>query len=101
MVEQLHIELLDLGEVEMGGRAAEGRQVEALGQLGEAGLGLDRLRRAETGEQRIERHRLDPGVAQGIDPGRAEPLGELSLRRDQQRLVREAGRGRPQRGEHL
>ena len=42
-----------------------------------------------------------PGVAQLVDPRRAEPLGQLALRRDQQRFVGEGGRGGAERGEHL
>ena len=59
MVEQLGVELLDLGQVEMRRRAAEMREVEAVGELVEAGDRLDRLRGAEPREQRQQGHRLD------------------------------------------
>ena len=101
VVEQFHVELLNLGDVEMRRGAAEGGEVEALGQFGEASAGLNRLRGAEAREQRVERHRLDPRITQFIDPRRAEPLGQFAFCGDQQSGVRQLWQSGAERGEHL
>ena len=64
-------------------------------------LGLDRLRGAEAGEQRQQGERLDPRLAQGVDPGRAEALGQLAFGRDEQGFVGEVRRRAAERFEHL
>ena len=100
-MEQFGVELLDLGEVEVRRGAAEGRKVEPFGERGEAGPGLDRLRGAEAGEQREQGERLDPGLAQRVDPGRAEALGQFAFGGDEQGFVGEVRRRAAERFEHL
>ena len=95
LVEQARVDELDLVRVEMGWRPAEGREVEAFGELVERGDRLDRLRSADSGEHVEQRHWLDPFVAQMLGAVRAEPLRELALGGDQQRLVRELRRLAP------
>ncbi len=87
--------------VEPGRRAAEGGEIEALDQRRHVGERLDRQAGADPRQLGDQSGRLDPRLAHRLDAERAEPLGELALRADQQRLVREGGRRRAERLEHL
>ena len=60
--------------VEARRRTAEASEVEGVKQLVHGRDRLDRIARADPGEQREQRQRLDPGLAEGIATERAEPL---------------------------
>ena len=62
---------------------------------------LDRQAGADPRQLRHQGSGLDPRLAHRLDAERAEPLRELALRADQQRLVGEGRRRRAQRREHL
>ena len=101
LVEDRGVEAGQLLLVEARRGAAEIGKVEPLHQRLPRGDRLDRPGGAEPGKQRRQGLRLDPALAQGVAVQRAEALGQLAFRPDQQRLVREARRSGPQSGEHL
>ncbi len=101
LVDDRGIEPLELGLVEPRGGASEMGEVERLDQHAAIGDRLDRLRRPQPREQRDHRLRLDPLLVKGIGAQRAQPLRQFALAPDQQRLMREARRRAPERGEHL
>ena len=100
-MEQARIDQLDLVRVEMRRRAAERREVEVAASSSSAGDRLDRLRRADPRQHVEQRHRLDPFLAQMLGAVGAEPLRQLALGGDEQRLVRELRRLGAERLEHL
>ena len=85
----------------MGRGSPECGEIEPVRELFQADERLDRLRRADPREHVEQRHRLDTLGAKVLGAVRAEPLRELALGRDQQRLVREPRRLGPERLEHL
>ena len=90
LVDDPRVELRELGLVEPRRRAAEAGEVEARDQRRGIGERLDRIAGPDPREQRDQRLRLDPGLAEMIDAERAEPLRQLAFAAGQQRLVREA-----------
>ena len=82
-------------------RAAKAGKVKANGNLVHVQRRIDRVRRAEPGEQGDQGFGFDPLFAQGGNAQRAEPLGQLALGADQQRFMGEARRLCAQCGEHL
>jgi len=101
LMEDPRVELSELGFVEPGGRAAESREIERRQQRRGIGLRLDRFAGTKPGEQRHDRLRLDPRVAEMIGAERAEALGKLAFRSGQQRFMREGRRRGAERVEHL
>ena len=77
------------------------REVEAVDQRLERRHRLDRQRGADPRQLGEQCDRLDPRLAHRLDAERAEPLGKLAFRSDQQGLMGEGRRRRAERLEHL
>ncbi len=107
LVDQRGVDPLQFGFVELRRGTAEGRQVEGFEQRAPVGDRLDRKRRAQPREQRDDRLRLEPALAEGVAAQRTEPFRQFAFLADQQRLMREPGHLRrtiargDKRAEHL
>ena len=100
-MDDARVERLQLGEVETRRGAAEAAEIERVDQRRRIDERLDGQAGADPGQLGDQSLRLDPRLAQRLDAERAEPLRELALRADQQGLMRESGRRRAERLEHL
>src|SRR5919109_879815 len=98
----MRVEPLELSEIESRGGAGDLAEIEARGQLVEAAVGLDGLRRADERGVAHDRHRLQSRLTQGPDRQMTEPLRKrLALRIDEQAMVGKARWRRPERLEQL
>ena len=91
-VDDRGVDPVQFGLVEARRGAAETGEIERGGERAGIERGIDRIGGAQPREQRNQRLGLDPRLAQLRHAERAEPLGQLALRADQQRLMREARR---------
>src|SRR3546814_1625916 len=88
MMEDFLVEQRQLALVEARGRAAKAREVDAFDERRGRGHRLDRIARPQPREQRDERDRLDPFLAQTRHAERTKPLRQFTLGSDKQRLMR-------------
>src|SRR3546814_11645424 len=68
-------------------RSAKAREVDAFDERRGRGHRLDRIARPQPREQRDERDRLDPFLAQTRHAERTKPLRQFTLGSDKQRLM--------------